>query len=479
MIARYRVMRLSLLASLFIAIPSATALGDIVHLKDGTKVEGSLKKTDEGYDVVAPDGTITKISSGQVRSVELKSTITPDDAQRRLDSLRRSVAHLSDLKIIISRFKDFIAKHRDTPAAEEAKKDLAQWQSRLEQGMAKSGDQWVTPEELGAIQEQSLAAAIHARRLLKQGRLKEAGPILDEALKDDPKNASALYLRGVMLYRQDQLGPARKAFEDVSPLAPDHGPTLNNIAVILWRQNQHVAAMASYEAAMAAAPMEPVILNNVAEALNSIPEAHRSSQIVKKVIRHFNEQDDALAEAMAEDGRYRWGSGWVTGAELDKLEAKEKEIRNKIQIYEEQFEEAKAFLDQIEQDIADTQRSLRRMEADTYRRDASGRLLRRPLPRIYYNLRQDLEDLEQELADQELVIEKLRQDAKKVQQEMPVPRYTGMQRLIEVEGTPLIPRPEPAAAAVDLRRNPDAPRLPEKTPAPKAEPAPPRRPKEK
>ena len=79
--------------------------------------------------------------------------------------------------------------------------------------MVKTADKWVTPAELGVIQEESLAAAIHARQLLRQGKMKEAGPILEQAIKDDPKNASAHYLRGLMFYRQEQLGQAKKAFE--------------------------------------------------------------------------------------------------------------------------------------------------------------------------------------------------------------------------------------------------------------------------
>ncbi len=476
----------------------APAAADVLVRRDGTQLEGDVKKSPDGsgYDVRAADGTVTRVPRSEVKGVELKTPVTPDDAQRRLASLRRSSDNVPDPKTAVARFKEFAAKYAGTPAAEESKTDLAMWQDRVERGMTKSGDRWVTPAELGAIQEESLAAAIHARRLLKQGRLKEAGPILDEALKDDPTNASAHYLRGLMLYKQEQLGPAKKSFESIAPLVPGHAPSLNNLAVIHWRQNNFAAALAAYDAAILAAPGEPVILNNVAEALNALPAEHRKIGATKKLVLDFNEQDEAVAETMAKQGRYRWGAQWVTGAELDKLQAKEREIKDKIDTLEEQFESAKDQLEQIDADMTDTERSLRRIEADSYRRDATGRPTRRPLPQVYYELRRDLAELERERTDQEAEMTRLRAEAKKVQQEMPVPRYTGVQRLSETEGTPLSPRPDPAtdpnggggggaapppaaiARSCHARVPPPPPRRPTTPPPrPNRAPAPPRRPR--
>jgi len=46
-----------------------------------------------------------------------------------------------------------------------------------------------------------------ARDLLVQYRYNEAGRLLHDAIAQDPASATALYLQGVMLYQQDQLGP--------------------------------------------------------------------------------------------------------------------------------------------------------------------------------------------------------------------------------------------------------------------------------
>ena len=63
----------------------------------------------------------------------------------------------------------------------------------------------------------------------------------------------------------------------------------------------------------------------------------RDSAIVKKLLRHFKEQDEALQKKMAESGLYRWGSAWVNETELKKLQADEKVIKDQIHQMEQDF----------------------------------------------------------------------------------------------------------------------------------------------
>jgi tetratricopeptide (TPR) repeat protein len=297
----------------------------------------------------------------------------------------------------------------------------------------------VTPEELGAIQEEAQGTARKARDLIAAGRLREAGPLIDVALRQDPASAPALFLRGVVHYRQEQLGPARKAFDAVTQLVPDHGPTLNNLAVILWRQEQHAGALKFYDAAMIASAADERILANVAEALHALPKELRDSAGTKKVVTHFREREAALVRKMERRGLYRWGAAWVRGEELDRLQEMEQEIDGKIKDLEDRYEDAEDRIGQIDRDVAETQRSIRRIEAQSYTRDASGRMTKIAYPRVYYELQRDVLVLKREREEQVDLLEKLRKEARLVRQELPVPRYTGIHRIIEVEGTPLIP----------------------------------------
>ena len=116
----------------------------------------------------------------------------------------------------------------------------------------------------------------------------------------------------------------------------------------------------------------------------------------------------------------------------------------------------------------------------------------RPRPKITHQLGQDLsllslDDLNERVGILEAEIDRLRREAKRVNQDLPTPRYTGVQRLIEVEGTPLLPPTDPGEPAAQPastapavkpaapRQDPDA--VPAVPPPPALEPGPPFRPK--
>jgi tetratricopeptide (TPR) repeat protein len=422
----------------------SVAFADTVTLTDGTKLEGDLDRTDDGYTLTKPDGKVVRVSSSQVKSVEMKPESTPEDAARRLESLRRSAENMTDLKLIITRYNDYLKRFAGTDAADDALAELKAWEDRLAKHMTKAGGKWVTPEELGAIQEEAQAAARKARDLIAAGRLREAGPLLDQALAQDAKNPSALYLRGVAQYRQEQLGQARRSFDAAAQELPDHGPTLNNIAVILWRQEQYAGALKFFGRAMVASPADERVLTNVAEALNALPKEHRDDAATKKVVVHFQERDDALRKKMEKRGLYRWGAAWVKGDELDQLQEKEREVEAKIKDLQDEFDGAEGRIEQIDRETEETKRNIRRIEATSYSRDSTGRTTRLAYPRVYYELQRDLQVLKRDRADQVALLDKLRREAKAIRQELPVPRYTGIQRIIDVEGTPLIPLKEEA-----------------------------------
>jgi len=190
------------------------------------------------------------------------------------------------------------------------------------------------------------------------------------------------------------------------------------------------------------------VLNNVAEALHALPKEHRDSPATRKLVQHFQEREEAMAKTMKRRGLYRWGANWVAGEQLDKLQAKEKEIDEKIKVLEAEFADVQKRIDAIDRDIADTERSMRRMDASANVRDpVTGRIGRAVPPRMYYGLQKDLQDLQKERAQQDAKVAELRRDAKAAKQELPVQRYTGTQRLIDAEGAPLMEAPVAATPA--------------------------------
>src|SRR5258706_5415634 len=126
-----------LLAAVMSVSPAAV-WADIVHLNDGSSINGDIKKAADGWFVTDTHGKVRHISTEEVRSIELAPRGDPKEvAIGRLASLRRSVEALSDPKMIVDRYEKFIEQNKDASIAQDAKKDLAEWRDRLAQKKVK------------------------------------------------------------------------------------------------------------------------------------------------------------------------------------------------------------------------------------------------------------------------------------------------------------------------------------------------------
>jgi|GEM_PF-719585 len=472
-------------AALFLTSPVLRA--DVVHLNDGTSLDGDIKKAADGWFVTDVHGKVRHVSTDAVRSIEFVPRGDPKDvAVGRLASLRRSVDALNDIKTIIERYDRFIEQNKDAPTVlPQAKQDLATWKDRLAKGMVKVGTQWVPPEQRAELQEKALLVADQARDLMKQNKLRDADAAVTKALEVDPTNVSALYLKGLIAYRQDQIPAARKAFEAVREAMPDHGPALNNLAVVLWRQNQPMAAMGVYLQAMQAMPMNKELLNNVAEALNALTDDQRKSPVVQKVLKLWTEQDAQLQQQMMTSGWYRWGSTWVDKSQYEKLQAAEKEVKEKIAKMEGDFADAQAKIDTIDSQMDQNRQAMQYMEQQrrqyTQGTNGSQRLTVYPLPPQYWDYDRANRRLEVQRKEQVSLLDALRAKAQAVRQQLPTPKFKGVQVMIGVEGTPAVaPAPKTTVSpVVDLKEevggsvktpNSEAPKVVE-TPKAESKPA--------
>ena len=195
--------------------------------------------------------------------------------------------------------------------------------------------------------------------------------------------------------------------------------------------------MLTYDKALIAASLHRTILDNMAEALHVLPEELRSGAAVKKVVRHFNDQELLLQQQMAAQGLYRWGANWVSKTDFETLRAAEKEVRVKLEKLEGDYVALGQRITRLSDDIASAERTVARMESDSIAYDASGRIIRVPLPRSYYDFIRDVNSMKAERTQRREEQETMRRQGKQLAQSLPIPQYTGIQRLIEWEGTPI------------------------------------------
>jgi tetratricopeptide (TPR) repeat protein len=440
-----------------IGLAPLPAHAEIVRMKDGSSLEGTVKHTEDGYDVTVAGGKVIHIDAEKVKSIDIGTKVPgAAEGESRLNSLRRSVENSTDIKSVLEKYARFIEQNKDSAVGREAARDVATWQDRLGRGLVKVGPNWVTPAERDQMLSKSVEISEQARQLMKEGRQRDAEALIQQVLDVDPNDPAALYLRGIILYRQDQLPQARKAFEAVSAKLKDHAPTFNNQAVIFWKQNQQLQALNLYIQAMQAAPVNRDILNNVAEALNALPQNMRGSTPAQKCFKLFTEQDTQLQDEMSKAGWYRWGSTWVDKSQLARLQEIDKQVQSKLSEMSTEFEDTRKKVARIEDDIEDNNRRMRSIENSSYSRDpVTGRMFHTQLPRRYYDLEDDNKKLAGDRAALVGKMEELRAAAKQAQQQIPTPRFTMVQQLIGVEGAPLLKPMKPGMTAAEIARRSD------------------------
>jgi Tfp pilus assembly protein PilF len=421
-------------------LAGSSLFADVLHLKDGSKIEGTLKHTDDGWLVLNDGVKPVHVAADQVDSIELNASggSTLKAGMERLDSLRRSVEGLTDIPAIISRFQRFVDSNNDPASTAEAKKDLLLWQDRLNQKMVKVGSKWVSPEDRVKLTEQAGQNAETARQLIKQGRTKEADPILADVLAVDPNNATALYLTGLLRYQQEQVPAARKAFETVVPIVPNHAPTLNNLAVVLWRQHQYLPAIGNFDQAMLSAPVDKLILDNVAVAIQTLPPELAKNAITQKMLRHFNEQDQQLAESMSRQGMRRYGSVWVSEKDIERIKQEEKQTQDKLDQLAGDFDRSRQKIDQLAQTISDNTTQIHRIEANSVAVDPrTGIAAPVPYPSAYYDLVRDNQNAQRDRDAEVSKLDQMKKQAVDLQNSKPSQKNLGVMRLVGVEGTPI------------------------------------------
>jgi tetratricopeptide (TPR) repeat protein len=429
---------MKVLVAAVLMLAAVSLHGEVVHLVDGTTLEGDLQRTSEGWIVTSTDGKATPVSFGQVKSIEMKKGANSgDSADARLASLRRATANRTDINEIIQRYQGFIAQNPGTQAAKDAGQELAQWQERRDKGLVKAGSQWVTPDQLAAMQSQTLEAAEKIRATIGAGKLAEASTALDRQLALNPQNPSLLYLKGVLCYRQSQLAPARNAFQAAAAALPEHAPTHNNIAVILWKQRSQMQALSEYDKAMQAGPPDQTILDNLTEAFHGLGPEHQKNDLTKRVVAHYQEQEAALEKQMEGKGLYRWGSLWLSEKDYAKIQAQEAAAKEKVDATKKEIDDVQARLIRINRDILDD-RSIQQILANqTMQTDPiSGRGYRLPLPQRYYDLERDVQSLLAEQSAKQKQLVDLQKLMAQQQQNFPVAKYTGLQKPFDADSMP-------------------------------------------
>src|SRR5687767_4778464 len=91
------------LAGMVLLTPFLVTAGsaDVIRLHDGTRYEGEIKRESDGYVVTLAGGRRLLVPIDKVAALEATPKNGAGIPEQRLESLRRAVANVSDLKQII------------------------------------------------------------------------------------------------------------------------------------------------------------------------------------------------------------------------------------------------------------------------------------------------------------------------------------------------------------------------------------------
>lgn len=453
--------------ALLLACLASPALGDVVHLNNGTTLEGQVRRTRDGYIITDASGKVTTITSTDVTSIELKKPAPGRDAAaEQLESLRRSLERVADPAVAVQRYAKFISEHPGSPAAAQAGQEMGQWQERADKGLRRVGKRWGTKDELVRILSEVDQAAGQAAGLIGAGKTSAASDILQKALVLAPEDPMLLYLKGLVLFQQDRLVPARQAFEGVAKELPDHAPTHNNLAVILWKTRALIPALAEYDKALSADPGNRTILDNVAEALHALPETYRKNQITKKLVSRFDDLDAEMQKKMAKQGLYRLGSQWVPADDFKSFHATQANARERMDSYKNDSLTLQTRLMQIDRTIDDDMHLMNSILQEqtqvvrSYDYDSltgaptpngQGPIRQYPLPQRYFDLEKEVVALKAEKATKTRQLQQLPRLVADAQKNADQKCYTGTQNLIGLDSAPgTIPATQPSTQPGDF-----------------------------
>lgn len=437
---------------------AAAASADVLILTDGTRLEGTVRKTDDGYSVTDAAGAVTNVPADKVARFQLRGeNAAPGQTDVRLASLRRSVANLADLALIIGKYESFVAQNAGTDAGEEARRELEQWRDFQARGLVKHGGEWVTTAERDRRLQESFLQVSEARMQIKQGEAEAARQTLRGMIEVNPNDVSALYLMGVLEMRADEIGKAKALFEKVRAQVKGHAPTLVNLAAINIQQDRHPRALTFLAEAMAAQPGNREILDNVAEALNLLPEKVAQARAGEQARQLFLSQDAALRRQMGERGLYRWGSTWVEREQLDQLQTIEREINQKVEALQSQYLRLQGEVASIERRFEENKKYMARLEQARTYVDEKGRVFQRPLPPEYFEAQRDQQDLTLEREAKLNEMNRLDAQAAQERARFPTPPYKGRLEPIGEDGVPVrLPGETPTTGSVKDVGEPDA-----------------------
>jgi hypothetical protein len=354
-----------MLVTAVLATAALPAWGDVIELRDGRKIYGTMSRQGNQIVIKGDDGKTTMAAQADVLHVTLTAPTRPaspagpapaaDIAKSDWTRAAADIKKADNLQTVIDLHEKFLEKHPDSPMAQDVKKSLDVYQTLANANARKLYGQWMTEEQIDSTLKAWTEAARPARSAYREGRMKDALESARVLLAKDDRNPEALIVAGMAAYRTNVLPLAQRCFTTLAESEAPRAAALlaqNNLAVIAWQQKQPTEGLQRYLKALQLDSSNRSLLDNITAAIN----AYTRNGGDKKApgFRTLNEQylraEARMEGEMANRGLYRYGSQWVTKDDQERLKENAAAIHGRMEALDAQF---KATRDQLV--ILDTQ----------------------------------------------------------------------------------------------------------------------------
>jgi len=137
----------------------------------------------------------------------------------------------------------------------------------------------------------ALADPVQVQKLIADGKLDQALSMTNSELAKDSENVSYRFLKGLILTRQEKLGPARDIFIDITRTHPELPEPFNNLAVIYASLGDFDKAREALEQAINTHPAYATAHENIGDIY-----AKLASQAYNQALELDNQNNTAKAK---------------------------------------------------------------------------------------------------------------------------------------------------------------------------------------
>ncbi|HEY0008315.1 MAG TPA: tetratricopeptide repeat protein, partial [Tepidisphaeraceae bacterium] len=266
---------------LFVAAASAGTL----KLKDGTTLEGDIKKLGGSYSVKLKDGSMKLVPGSDVVSVDGEPVTSGGPAKTggpttgNFAATARSAERVESPVVAITLWQKYIDENPTASDLEQAKAELKRWQDMAAEGAEKIKGKWVSGEELKKLRERVDQLMTEGLALMQSNQTIKAIEKLQEVVKIYPNSFEAHFELGYFALLKggnEQFDKAIASLETASKLRPNSAEALSNLSIAYnFRRRYEQAAVTGYKAAELQDSKE--IVQNLVNALSYAPPGMRAN----------------------------------------------------------------------------------------------------------------------------------------------------------------------------------------------------------